>query len=367
MFDLIILGAGPAGSSAAITAARAGARVLLLEKSAFPRHKVCGEFVSAESLHLLSSLLPSRESSLASTLRISSARLFVDNRVLHTSINPAAASITRFDLDAHLFHAAQAAGVDARPQTVAQAIQGNGPFQIRTAQETFETRALINATGRWSNLTAESPNGNHRPKWLGLKAHFAEPDPPHSADLYFFEGGYCGVQPVHQCDTSQPANGSRNRINVCAMVRADVAASLPEVFSKHSALHERSRHWQPLTAPVTTAPLIFRRPQPTSGNILLAGDAAGFVDPFIGDGISLALRSGTLAAHSLLPFVQENLTLQDAVARYRKTYEEELLPVFKNSARIRHLFALPKMFRTPLMFFFQNAPALTGYLVRSTR
>ncbi|HUK87310.1 MAG TPA: FAD-dependent oxidoreductase, partial [Terriglobales bacterium] len=52
-WDLIVVGAGPAGSTAAITAARQGARVLLLERGAFPRHRVCGEFVSPESLGLL--------------------------------------------------------------------------------------------------------------------------------------------------------------------------------------------------------------------------------------------------------------------------------------------------------------------------
>ena len=56
-YDLIIIGAGPAGTSAAISAARQGARVLLLERGRFPRHTVCGDFVSAESLGLLADLL----------------------------------------------------------------------------------------------------------------------------------------------------------------------------------------------------------------------------------------------------------------------------------------------------------------------
>jgi flavin-dependent dehydrogenase len=57
MHDLIVIGGGPAGTSAAITCARSGARVLLLERGRFPRQKVCGEFVSAESLALLADLL----------------------------------------------------------------------------------------------------------------------------------------------------------------------------------------------------------------------------------------------------------------------------------------------------------------------
>ncbi|MGH9566287.1 MAG: FAD-dependent oxidoreductase, partial [Candidatus Angelobacter sp.] len=56
-YDLIVVGGGPAGCACAITAARSGARVLLLEKETFPRHKVCGEFVSPESVRLLAALL----------------------------------------------------------------------------------------------------------------------------------------------------------------------------------------------------------------------------------------------------------------------------------------------------------------------
>ncbi len=76
MYDLIVIGAGPGGSSAAILAARQGARVLLLERGSFPRHKVCGEFVSAESLDLLETLLGRAAVDLVTgALRIGRARL----------------------------------------------------------------------------------------------------------------------------------------------------------------------------------------------------------------------------------------------------------------------------------------------------
>src|SRR5690242_13981411 len=100
MYDLIVIGGGPAGSSAAITAAQAGAKVLLFEKGRFPRHKVCGEFVSAESLELLSNLLATEHRLLLQeTLRIPKSRVFLDGRTLQAEIDPAAASIARFDLD----------------------------------------------------------------------------------------------------------------------------------------------------------------------------------------------------------------------------------------------------------------------------
>src|SRR5712692_9092780 len=99
LYDLIIIGGGPAGTSAAISAARRGASVLLLERGRFPRHKVCGEFVSAESLQILRALLAENDSILHSCVPVSKARVFLDDQVITAPIQPPAVSLTRFDLD----------------------------------------------------------------------------------------------------------------------------------------------------------------------------------------------------------------------------------------------------------------------------
>jgi flavin-dependent dehydrogenase len=142
---------------------------------------------------------------------------------------------------------------------------------------------------------------------------------------------------------------------------------LPEVFQLHLALKERSRGWQPLTEPVTTSPLIFHNPQPNRGNVLQAGDTAGFVDPFVGDGISLALRSGRMAAESLLSFFRQETALAAATARYCERYAQELAGVFRASAGIRHMLRLPRRARKPFVFLLEKNPAITRYLVRKTR
>jgi len=365
MYDLTIVGGGPAGTSAAITAARHGARVLLLERGRFPRHKVCGEFVSAESLGLLGNLLDAEHAALLrDAIRIPQARVFLDGRTLETAVGPPAASIARVDLDAALWDLAGQSGVETRQQTTVQAITGGGPFTVATSSGDFETLAVINTSGRWSNLNpAPTGSGRAGEKWLGLKAHFAEPSPPASVDLYFFDGGYCGVQPVEL----NGAGSTHGRVNACAMVRADVASTLSEVFSRHPSLRERSRHWKPLSDAVSTSPLLFRDPQPEHGNILMAGDAAGFVDPFVGDGISLALRSGKLAADCLASFFRREASLHDAAGRYRRTYEQQLAPIFRASSKIRRLLLLPRSVRTPMLYLLENIPVVTRYLVSKTR
>ena len=361
-YDLIIIGGGPAGTSAAISAARNGASVLLLERGRFPRHKVCGEFVSAESLGLLTDLLDDHHAALlGNAIRIPQARVFLDGRVVQTVVDPPAASIARLDLDAALWHSAEGAGVEARQQVTVRSIGGTGPFRLLTTEGEFEARTLVNASGRWSNLNLTPDESRH--KWLGLKAHFAESFPEPSVDLYFFDGGYCGVEPV----LLSGEGSSAGRVNASAMVRADVASTLPEVFALQPALLKRSRSWTRLSDPVSTSPLIFRDPQPDRNNVLRVGDAAGFVDPFVGDGISLAMRSGALAAKCLAPFFAGKISLPDAVSRYAELYTQSLLPVFRASSTIRQMLKLPRGVRKPLLFILESAPALTRYAVRKTR
>ena len=365
MFDVVVIGGGPAGASAAITAARAGLAVLLLERGRLPRQRVCGEFVSAESLALLESLLPTDRTLITRAPRISKGRLFVDGRVISTEIDPAAASIARFDLDQALWQSAQELGIEARLQSAAESVQGAGPFQITMASGQVEAQLVVNTTGRWSNLsTGGCARDRSGKKWLGVKAHFYEEIPAPSVDLYFFEGGYCGVQPAWLAGEDSCRG---QRVNACAMVQAGVASNLRDVFQQHRALAERSQAWTPLMDPVRTSPLIFREPQPVQGGIFQAGDAAGFVDPFVGDGISLALRSGVTAGRAVVDFIRGETSRAEAEARYARAYRQELLPIFRNSARLRQLLRLPRVLRSPLAGLLENAPALANYMVRSTR
>jgi len=367
MYDVIIIGGGPAGSSAAITAARSGASVLLLERGKFPRQKVCGEFVSAESLELLASLLSAHPQSLEMlhrARRIPAGRLFVDRGHVNAPLDPPAAGISREYLDATLWQAACVNGATVRQETTVRSIEGVGPFSVVTSAGTFESRSVINASGRWSNLRGkDSRNGNGNAKWIGLKAHFGEHNPSPSVDLYFFEGGYCGVTPLSSSDRSD----THSIVDVCAMVRSDVASSLPETVKSHPELSERSRGWEQIGEAVATSPLIFDAPVPVRNGVLQAGDSAGFVDPFVGDGISLALRGGALASDTLKDFLQGNIPLSKATQRYTVEYRRQLLPVFRTSSAIRRLFGLPAPVRAGLLFLFQRAPALTRYLVKKTR
>jgi flavin-dependent dehydrogenase len=362
-YDLVVIGGGPGGTAAAITSARKGARVLLLERGRFPRQKVCGEFISPESLSILQELLETHSALLRNAVRISKGRLFVDGRVLEVPINPAALSIARFDLDNALLQRAEAAGVMVIQQGAAHRIVGESPFYVQSSVGDFTAKAVVDASGRWSNLNSSQPgNGIGKTKWIGVKAHFIEPSPAKSVDLYFFNGGYCGVQPVTMVGTS-----GTEHVNACAMVKANAATTLGDVLQLHPALASRSRDWQAATEPSAVAPLIFAEPQPVRNHTLRVGDAACFVDPFVGDGISLALRSGFLAAQCLVPFFRQSVSLHDVLSLYKDRYERELLPVFRSSSKLRKLLQLPPLVRDAAISVLSHFPAAGRYMVRKTR
>jgi menaquinone-9 beta-reductase len=363
-FDLVVIGGGPAGCGASITAARAGAKVLQLERGRFPRHKVCGEFVSAESLSLLSRLLKEEHCELINGApRLPQVRIFIDGTQLGGQVSPAAASITRFDLDSALWQSAIASGVDVREGCSVRSVDGHGPFRINTDRESFEAKAIINATGRWSNLTSSAIRASAAgERWIGVKAHFHEQSPHPSVDLYFFDGGYCGVQPV-----SSASNGHGALVNACAMVRADIASNLAEVFDANSQLRARSRNWTPAMDPVTTSPLVFHEPELVNQGMLQVGDSATFVDPFIGDGISLALRSGALATECLTPFFRQKCSLQQATSAYCEAYKRRLGHVFRRSSRLRKMLLSRSFVRKPALSLLERTPAITSMLVRMTR
>ena len=356
-FDLAVVGGGPAGTSAAINAARSGASVMLCDSSDFPRQKVCGEFVSAESLGLLRELLRGHERAneiLQEAPGVGRARIFASGRMAETPIEPPGLSIPRTVLDLLLWECAQKAGVVARSKCEVLTIEGRGPFTLGTAQGDFQARAVVLCAGRWSRFSDSTAVGSG-PKWIGVKAHYRERNPAPSTDLYFFDNGYCGVQPV-----------SDDTVNVCALVRADSATTLEAVFNRSPQLQARAAQWERITTPVSTAPVLYRKPTCLRDNILLAGDAAGFIDPFAGDGISLAMRSGRAAAECLRRLFSGASSLQGACREYEAVYRQQFAPLIAASTRVRRLTSLPRITR-PFAMQMLRIPGVLPFMIRKTR
>lgn len=344
------MGAGPAGAAAAIIAARSGARVLLLDRDRFPRHKVCGEFVSHESMELLERLLGHPfEAMASSTPKINRAEMFFDQRKLSMQFDEPALSISRYELDAALWECAKGAGADAKESVVVTKATNEGElFRVQTkAGECFQARVAINATGRWSELSPALTGE----RWLGLKAHYCGDFAHDTVTLNFFDGGYCGIQSV-----------GGGVVNVSALVREGTAKNLEQVLSETNELRVMSAAWTRVTEAVSTFPVYFREPMPVRDGMMQIGDAAGFIDPFVGDGISMALQSGVMAAEAVV----SNTSTGAADDDYAAKYNSRLAPAFRNAARIRSILFGSGAIRDAALVA-ARLPGVLPWMMRSTR
>jgi flavin-dependent dehydrogenase len=328
-FDVIVAGAGPAGSSAAIHLALNDLRVLLVEQKKFPRAKLCGEFISPEcrrhfeTLGVADAMTNSDPASITETV-------FYSTRGHHVTIpsswfgGPAALGLSRAVMDDVLLRRAQDCGVTViegatitEPLLDKTAVRGiklklNGDEQQHTAPLT------IDATGRARILTrklnAREPKS--KAKLIAFKVHLRNTRvAPGACEIYFYPDGYGGLSSV-EGDLS----------NLCFIISAEHVKryhSNPDLVMREMVMKNRRAaytlaHAQPDSEWLSASWERFGRQRPNPAKGLLAiGDSAAFIDPFTGSGMLMAFESGELVAD----VISRHRTDLDAVeADYTATY-----------------------------------------------
>jgi flavin-dependent dehydrogenase len=333
-YDVAVIGAGPAGSAAAIELSRAGASVLLLEKAAFPRHKVCGEFLSPEVAAILDELGCRRLLDNAPRMDLACVHT-LSKQVLEFPMASPAHGLSRRTLDDGLVRAACSHGAAFVEKTEIVS-HASGELTARDGRR-FQARVVIHASGR----SATSGSAQH----FGFKAHFLG-DYPARVDLHFLPGGYLGVSPVED-----------GRINVCALVEKRLVRQA-ETIVRGILGDVYGQEW----------PFLYTGPcNPGWRGVqgLPAGDAAAFLDPFTGDGISLALRSGRLAARAAL-----RMLAGESEAAVIASYGDGLRRMYGHqftAARLLRVGAHRAWLEAPVSRLLAASPALRRVVFRATR
>ena len=214
-FDVIIVGGGLAGLTAALELTNSGLAVAVFEKSPYPRHKVCGEYLSCEVLPYLQSL----GVDLSMAVSINTLLLSTRNGKSFTKKLPLGGiGISRYALDDILYQKCLELKVQFFFQTVTQISFAGEKFKIvDAAKKAYQARVVIGAYGKRSNLDKElnRPFIKQKSPWLAVKAHYRHPQfPENQVALHNFVGGYCGLSrtetgAVNMCYLASYQNFSR--------------------------------------------------------------------------------------------------------------------------------------------------------------
>ncbi|MBI2154608.1 MAG: NAD(P)/FAD-dependent oxidoreductase [Candidatus Rokubacteria bacterium] len=311
-YDAIVVGGGPAGSAVAILLAEHGHSVLLLDKAAFPRAKICGEYLSPEAARILDRLGVLKTVDAAGAVPLRGMRLTApDGTVLegryptegpYRGYRDHALAIQRLHLDQILLDRAKALPVDVRERhrVVDLLLEGDRVAGVRASGPeggAFDVRSplVVGADGR-QTLVARR---------LGLmEAHPLR----RMALIAYVEGlgdfGDCGeiyVDPPDYAILNPVAPGAVSLSLVVPLEHAAPYSGKLDAFF-HARLKQLDHLWprisamRPLGPVMALGPLAYRVAPPRHAEVLLVGDAAGFYDPFTGEGIFAALRSAELAA-----------------------------------------------------------------------
>jgi flavin-dependent dehydrogenase len=310
--EVLIIGGGLAGLCAAIHLSKAGFEVILIEKNSYPKHKVCGEYVSNEVLPYLEFL--GIDVFAEGAKRISKFELTTtNNKTISANLPLGGFGMSRYCLDAILAEKAQENGTRIVQDTVTDIQFEANNFSVATKTgNTYRSKISIAAFGKRSNLdvTMNREFIQKKSPYLGVKTHIKAEFPEDLVALHNFKGGYCGLSKVES-----------NAINLCYITtfkafkkHKDIESFQEEVLFKNKALKHIFENSRPVfDVPLTISQISFETKSPVENHILMCGDSAGMIHPLCGNGMGMAIRSAQLASQLIIEYLENRIPSREAL------------------------------------------------------
>ncbi len=365
-YDLIVVGGGPAGSTCAALCAQQGGRILILEAARFPRDKVCGDCLNPAVWPILdrlglSSAVRCLPSTIPSIIRFSVSGHPELEIPIQSDRDPSLSLeeriIRRRDFDALLAARACELGAGFRDNSpVTNLRRYSGIWEITLASgEKYHAPRIIGADGRNSVIARLQHRYPPKPRdaRIGIQAHIPHPSGyDGSLAMRIYRNGYGGL-----------ADLGSGMANLCLVANKDSMRELRLEAERYYGI-STPVVWRSIT-PISRG----QAKEPARDGIYLCGDAARVVEPFTGEGISFALRSGALLADILCSsggLTSPPSSLQDKA--YRLAHEQlyglnlwinRLTRFLSEHPRIAHLTA-PLLLRHPSLLSFLTKKVLRG-------
>lgn len=368
-YDVAVIGGGLAGCAAAIFLAERGHSVALIEKGTFPRHKLCGEFLSPEVQDSFRSLGLLEDVKAAGAHEMNRACITSPSgTTFRCNLPGTAIGLSRYILDEMLFERARSAGADAVDGTRVTDVSGSldTGFDVETSNGAVSARVVLGAYGKRSTLDRKLDRLflKKDSDLVAFKAHFLGPSVPNTIEIHAFPGGYCGVSHVE-----------KDRVNVCWIGRTDSLqqdGGRPEAMMRASLrqnplLDERLSGAERVTDSFYAVSQVSLDPKSAfAHDVCMIGDTAGMIAPLCGDGMAMALSSAELAA----PFVDEVLRGERSAESFRQGYSRAWNDTFGRRmrlGRLAHAAAMRPSVAATVVGALRLAPAAGRWLVRNTR
>ena len=340
--DVIIVGGGLAGLINAIQLARAGLSVLVIEKKAYPFHKVCGEYISNEVVPFLRSIDAYPEH----LQPVPITRFLLTSTTGRTGTMPldlGGFGISRYALDHFLYERAQQAGAQFMLNTSVQTVDfQEDAFTVTLPQgEQQEAKLVIGAYGKRAKLDKQlqRPFMEQRSPYIGVKYHVQTDFPDDQIALHNFRGGYCGLSRVEDERYNMCYLGSRAELRRYGSIPEMEAATLwenpflREVFQHGTFLLEK---------PEVINEISFAPKEPVIEHILMSGDTAGLITPLCGNGMAMAIHSAKILSELIVQHYPsphfDRLTLEKA---YTQAWRRQFAARLRVGRNVQKLFGHP--------------------------
>lgn len=367
MYDVIIIGGGLAGLVNAIRLARQNFRVAVFEKNTYPFHKVCGEYISNETLRFFQEDLEFNPFDFGAVAISEFQLTSPKGNFLTMPLELGGFGISRFRLDNLLYEHAKSLGAEFFLSTkITEVERDQNHFTVKTSKlKKYNSKFLIGSYGKRSELDKKMNRKffKVRSPYVGIKYHIrTDLHPNDQIALHNFSDGYCGISRIEDenfcfCYLTTRKN-LRQAGNIQQLEKQFLHKNpfLKKLFEESEFLYEKPK----VINEISFAP----KSQNESG-ILMAGDTAGMITPLCGNGMSMAIHSAKILSDILPEFLNERISEKELSQKYTKNWRK----VFEN--RLRFGRTMQKYFGHPflsevLVKTAKNIPSFARILVRQS-